>query len=334
MKHIKSIAKMLCVLFLAITCFLSAFPVYAAGSTQTEAARKERVYVGNYKEIWAVNMKTGNAQPLKQSNSGNNGSFKNLERVKNFIYYDGGDVKKSTAGIYRFDLDKNKEYKLADGKSPMIYKNKIYYLSYKKSGGKKVLTGISSMNLNGSNNKLVIPKSDTNLLFTVCSGKVFYIGKNNKTLSQANLQGGSKKEISALDTSKAIYMTSDRDSVYIKCNYTSDRKRYFQYNVSNNKVKLIANENATYKIIKFDGNYFYDYNASALWLNDFSKVENDPVALVYAGDTGRSFESVATFNSKYVVCETSFFQDGYKHTLSILDRNNNTYKDIIPDVGY
>ena len=326
MKHRKSILKKLCVVSMVIVCAFSSLTVHAARATQSEAARRDRVYVGNYREIWAVNMQTGNAGLVRKTSGKATEDFNDLQRNKNFIYYDGGEPKSSSEGIYRYDLDKNKEYRLGDGQSPIVYKNKIYYVSFAKKNGKKVISGISRMNLNGGSKKLLVSSSETNMKFTVFAGKVYYIAADNKTLCSSDLQGKTKNKLAVLDTKKAIYMTADSKSVYIKCNY-NNRKLYYQYNTKTKKVKALANAPSIRRIYGFDGNYFYDYTSSYLYLNDFVHEDFNNV-LESAGDRG--FEKIIAFNSNYIVCETSYYGDGYTHTLSILNRGTEGYTDIIP----
>ena len=329
MKRKKSIVSIICTLVVMLCSLVPSLTLSAAGSF-SELAREERIYVGNYKEIWAINVNTGNIGLVRKSTAKAKDEFNNLQRNKNYIYYDGGEAKSSTAGVYRYDLDRKKEYKIADGQSPIVYKNKVCYVSFKKnSSGKKVISGISTMNLNGGNKKLVLSTSDTNLKFTVNGGKIYYIAKDNKTLYQVDFQGKAKKKLASLDTKKAIYITSDRNCVYIKCNY-GNHKIYYQYNIKTKKAKVVAEEDSRYRILGFDGNYFYDYGTTELFINDFVNGVNGPLDTLIG--TYRNFEKILTYNSKYIVCETSYYSDGYKHTLSVFDRTQRTFNDIIPDI--
>ena len=175
-----------------------------SGNSEISKKIGNKVYVSSVDKIWCVDTKSATSEVVLKSNMGC--FYHDIYRVKNNLYY----VKAYTepgydeTAICCYNLKNKKEKELCIGDDLRIYNNKIYYLSFDvdkdfdffEKDKYKHSTGISTMNLDGSDNTIIIDNkhiSKRNADFHIIEGKIYYL--SNYDLMCATTKGNKIKKI-------------------------------------------------------------------------------------------------------------------------------------------
>lgn len=335
----KEIVQILClVMTILIFGLLPENNVFAADNTSDlENLRKNRVYIGNYDMIWAVNLKTKHYELLKRTAKENKRYPVEIPRIGNMLYYDNGyNIIAENQWIYGYDLDDRKEGRLAFGFNPLVYNDHVYYICYYGD------MGLYRMNPDGSGKKNIIPFDYNHIIkhFCINNGSICYTEKDDyKALFKADINGKNKKKVYDFNSNNMISMYADGKNVYVDQYYSKNTNRIFRYNTEKSRVDWAFEYKNIYKndsdgtrlcYIKNNCLYFicYDYYDS----ETISKIEKYVISkrktIRVNKNEKRIWRNIIHLNNDTIVGFALQKKPEKNQYITIFDRDKDTYTDI------
>lgn len=329
-----------------ITCIMACLIlVSTAGGTATSAqaatvsqncpVNKDYSYYTVRGTIYCVNNKTGKNKTVMKAKE--NADIYDLTYYNGYLYftgnlYDGSAYEKNQ--VCRIKTDGSKYKVLGWGQSPIIYKNKIYYMKNKivtdEFGGFTENVGIAKMDLDGSNKKDInkITSGESVSYYrdlTVANGRIYYIDSNySGKLVSTDMNGKDKKIYNGIDSYWSGLKVAGN-----KIYYMDETCHIYYFDTKSQKKKqvcTIPNGDGNFAGVIGNNIYYYGYDKQATYCYNMSTKKTTKLI-----DRNVTF---LTTKGTYVVVDCSLSQKEYEKTgktneIAIMKKSGKGYKSLV-----
>lgn len=321
--------KWLCIVLAVLMLFqmISVVPADAATKVAAPAYNGKWTYYAIDNTIYKLDSQSGVVKKVKQIKSAfeiMNISYYNKYLYFTVNYYIGTDG--ANCYVCRMKLNGSGYEKLARGNKPVIYGNKIYYMSLKhiKEEGQEYddIIGIGSMSLAGREKKLLIKNNKKNNIswnLEVEAGKIFYVQSFDTSkkmcLMEYGIKSADKKKIFSYSgwmqivsaEGDYVYLQMENNPEYVAGIYEIKTNKLYKKSLES-QASVIGGKNGMIYYSSYETNSTYAYFAKEN--KTTTVIENKRISEITFSKSGYQVVNVS-------LTQEEFEASGYRYDMAV-----------------